>query len=165
MSNDKAPTDEKKNLNNAMEQSLIPQTNNQALDAQTVLMAGLVEMMGQKSEVIKEYLSDSRFKTEITTSQRKLLPTMVFFANMPYPSLIEHTISRMLRLNKPPTEITQKCDQLLDEFKLDVVINFVDNFLSLGVAVDRKGRKEDGDAIGAFMDENIEIVNRNGAQR
>lgn len=162
---DEPQTEEKKNLNNAMEQALIPESNNQALDAQTILMAGLVEMMGQKSEVIKEYLSDSRYKTEITESQRKLLPTMVFFANMPYPSLLEHTIARMIRLNKTEDEITGKCKSLIKEFKLDVVINFVDDFLSYGIAVKRKGRKEDGDAIGAFMDENIEVVNRNSNQR
>jgi hypothetical protein len=156
---------EKKNLNNAMEQALIPEVNNQAIDAQTVLMAGLVEMMGQKSEVIKEYLSDSRYKTEITESQRKLLPTMVFFANVPYPSLLEHTIARMLRLKKTDKQIKAKCAELLEEFKLDVVINFVDDFLSLGIAVKRKGRKEDGDAIGAFMDENIEVINRQPPQR
>ena len=158
-------SDKKKNLNNAMEQALIPEVNNQAIDAQTVLMAGLVEMMGQKSEVIKEYLSDSRYKTEITESQRKLLPTMVFFANMPYPSLLEHTIVRMLRLKKTDKQIKAKCAELLEEFKLDVVINFVDDFLSLGIAVKRKGRKEDGDAIGAFMDENIEVINRQPPQR
>lgn len=162
---DELPTEEKQNLNNAMEQALIPESNNQALDAQTILMAGLVEMMGQKSEVIKEYLSDSRYKTEITESQRKLLPTMVFFANMPYPSLLEHTIARMLRLDKTEAEITVKCDELLREFKLDVVTNFVTDFLELGIAVKRKGRKEDGDAIGAFMDENIEVINRQGSQR
>jgi len=151
---------EKKNLNNAMEQALIPEANTQAIDAQTVLMAGLVEMMGQKSEVIKEYLSDSRYKTEITESQRKLLPTMIFFSNMPYPSLLEHTIARMLRLRKTDKQIKKKCGELLEEFKLNVVINFVDDFLSLGIAVKRKGRGEDGKAIGAFMDENIEIINR-----
>lgn len=164
MSDEKVST-EKKNLNNAMEKALIPESNNQNIDAQTILMAGLVEMMGQKSEVIKEYLSDSRYKTEITESQRKLLPTMVYFANMPYPSLLEHTISRMLRMKKTPKQITTKCDELLDEFKLGVVINFVDDFLSLGIAVKRKGRKEDGDAIGAFMDENIEVINRQPNQR
>lgn len=162
---DEPQTEEKKNLNNAMEQALIPESNNQSLDAQTILMAGLVEMMGQKSEVIKEYLSESRYKTEITESQRKLLPTMVFFANMPYPSLLEHTIARMLRLNNTGDEITAKCDELLAEFKLDVVINFVDDFLAYGIAVKRKGRKEDGDAIGAFMDENIEVINRPPTQR
>lgn len=162
---DEPQTEEKKNLNNAMEQALIPESNNQALDAQTVLMAGLVEMMGEKSDVLKSYLSDSRYKTEITESQRKLLPTMVFFANMPYPSLLEHTIARMIRLDKTDDEITEKCNALIKEFKLDVVINFVDDFLELGIAVKRKGRKEDGDAIGAFMDENIEVINRNGTQR
>lgn len=162
---DEKPSTEKKNLNNAMEKALIPESNNQNIDAQTILMAGLVEMMGQKSEVIKEYLSDSRYKTEITESQRKLLPTMVYFANMPYPSLLEHTITRMLRQKKTNKQITVKCDELLKEFKLGVVTNFVDDFLSYGIAVKRKGRKEDGDAIGAFMDENIEIINRQPNQR
>ena len=162
---DEKPSKEKKNLNNAMEKALIPESNNQNIDAQMVLMAGLVEMMGQKYEVVKEYLSDSRYKTEITESQRKLLPTMVFFANMPYPSLLEHTILRMKRLNKTDKQIKKECMKLLEEFKLSVVINFVDDFLSLGIAVKRKGRKEDGDAIGAFMDENIEVINRQPNQR
>jgi len=152
-------------INNDIEMSLNPETDT-SVDPQYLFFMQMADIMQQKVKVVEKYLSDEGMKTEITNEQRRLLPLLENHAICPYPSVIKWNQSRLQKLHelKPDIYTREFCEQELIKIQTElakpVLQDFVNQFLRYGIAVKRKGRKEDQNAITAMMSESIELLNR-----
>jgi len=154
---------ESNTISNKIDQAIMTQPKDNNVDMMAVVLAGIMENSHEKIEVIKQFLSAEKFKTEITDSQRSLLPTMSYLAAVPFKSSIEHHVKRLYILKEQGIKINGKLitdqyieesgKQLSDQLTLDILNNFITQFLELGIAVKRSGRKEDMEAIASMMSE------------
>ena len=160
------------NMKNMIEEEMTPAPQNMQIDANTLVLSGIIENMNSKTEVVKQFLSDDMFKTEITSSQRKILPVMALYANMPYSSCIEFNFNKLMYMKNHNIKfdnivITDEfieiyIKKLIEELRIKVLSNFVLDFLKYGIAVNRNGRKEDIRAIGSLMQETIDTLKMMG---
>lgn len=152
-------------INNSIETALRPETDD-SIDANSLFMMELVDVMKQKITVVEKYLSDEGMKTEITNEQRRLLPLLQNHSIDPYPSVLEFNRKkfRILHEQKPDIYTIEYCDSELKRIEAElmkpILLDFINEFLRYGIAVKRKGRKEDQNAITAMMSESIELLNR-----
>jgi hypothetical protein len=111
------------NLYNQIEEALMP--DNEDNSKGTDINERLVSIEEDRNEVVKQFLSSDLQKTEISKSERKLLPLLKIIADNPFPSL------------------TKKRPDKADDMKIPALSEFVDKYLQLGIPLNRKGRKED----------------------
>lgn len=140
---------EKIPIDNIIERSLrdVPQSN--TIDSTDLILAGLMEQQKLKLEIAKLFISDKKYKTEITNMQRLLLPSMMQIAEKPFEST-----ERMLRqLGKKDKEIKE----VLDSQKITFLKQFIPVWLEMGIATGREGRKEDKEVISALVSSENEI--------
>ena len=148
--------DEKIPIDNIIERSLrdVPQSN--TIDSTDLILAGLMEQQKLKLEIAKLFISDKKYKTEITNMQRLLLPSMMQIAEKPFEST-----ERMLRhLGKKDKEIKE----ILDSQKIMFLNQFIPVWLEMGIATGREGRKEDKEVISALVSSESEIRMGTNAQ-
>lgn len=141
---------EKIPIDNIIEKSMreIPDQNS-SVDATDLILAGLMEQQKLKLEIAKLFISDKKYKTEISSMQRLLLPSMMQIANKPFEST-----ERMLRkIGKTDKEIKD----VLDNQRITFLKQFLPIWLEMGIAKDRKGRIEDKDVIAALVSAEQEI--------
>ena len=135
---------EKIPIDNIIEKSMreIPDQNS-GVDATDLILAGLMEQQKLKLEIAKLFISDKKYKTEISSMQRLLLPSMMQIADKPFEST-----ERMLRkLGKTEKEIKE----INDAQRIMFLRQFLPVWLEMGIANDRKGREEDKEVISALV--------------
>lgn len=148
---------EKIPIDNIIEKSMreIPEQNS-SVDATDLILAGLMEQQKLKLEIAKLFISDKKYKTEISSMQRLLLPSMMQIADKPFEST-----ERMLRkLGKTEKEIKE----VLDGQRITFLKQYLPVWLEMGIAKDRKGRIEDKDVISALVSAEQEIRMGQNAQ-
>jgi hypothetical protein len=141
---------EKIPIDNIIEKSMreIPDQNS-SVDATDLILAGLMEQQKLKLEIAKLFISDKKYKTEISSMQRLLLPSMMQMADKPFEST-----ERMLRkLGKTDKELKD----VLESQRIMFLKQFLPVWLEMGIAKDRKGRIEDKDVISALVSAEQEI--------
>ena len=148
--------DEKIPIDNIIERSLRDVPQNNTIDSTDLILAGLMEQQKLKLEIAKLFISDKKYKTEITNMQRLLLPSMMQLADKPFEST-----ERMLRkLGKSEKEIKD----VLDNQRITFLKQFLPIWLEMGIAKDRKGRIEDKEVISALVSAEQEIRMGTNAQ-
>jgi len=141
---------EKIPIDNIIEKSMreIPEQN-QGVDATDLILAGLMEQQKLKLEIAKLFISDKKYKTEISSMQRLLLPSMMQMADKPF----ESTERMLRRLGKNEKEIKE----INNSQRITFLRQFLPIWLEMGIAKDRKGRTEDKDVISALVSAEQEI--------
>jgi len=147
---------EKIPIDNIIEKSMrdVPDQNN-GVDATDLILAGLMEQQKLKLEIAKLFISDKKYKTEISSMQRLLLPSMMQIADKPF----ESTERMLKKLGKTDKEIKNVLESQRNVF----LKQFLPVWLEMGIAKDRKGRIEDKDVISALVSAEQEISMRQNA--
>lgn len=97
----------------------------------------LAELERQKIKLAEKFLSSDIQKTEINTSERKLIPLLRLLANNPF--------------NMPET------DGDTEKFQHHELKEFLSEYLMLGIPLNRKGRKEEVSVMTALFNSQNEI--------
>lgn len=82
------------------------------------------ELEKKKIELVEKFLSDKLQKTEINKTERKVIPILYQLANNPFP-------------------ISSNKNKNMKRFKIDFLNTYLENYIKLGIPLDRKGRKEE----------------------
>lgn len=113
-----------------------------------LLYDALIKMNDTKAEIVTKFLSDKIQKTEITASERKIIPLMNLLANTPFPSIIKNCKNK------------KEIEKTLAEFEVPFLQNFLAAYMRLGIPVKRQGRKEEVKALQSYlMGDGLEIKN------
>jgi len=118
-------------------QPLQPQNNETALEEK------LAELEEKKIDLVEKFTSTGTQKTEISKSERKLLPLMRLLSNNPF-------------------QIKEKTK---GEFKNTDLSTFIDEYISFGIPLERKGRKEEVEVIQSLFNQDVEIEKGDGGIR
>lgn len=122
--------------NNELDQLLQPVSTKQ----ESVLEDKLAELEEKKIELVEKFVSTDIQKTEVTKSERKLLPLM-----------------RLLSENPFKLHETKK-----GEFKNEDLSSFLMEYLQFGIPLDRKGRKEEVEVMQSLFNQDVEIQQEGG---
>jgi hypothetical protein len=125
------------NLYNQIEEALMP--DNSGDDKGEDVNERLVKLEEDKNEIVKQFLSSDLQKTEISKSERKLLPLLKIIADNPFPTLTKHRPEKQKEMSIP------------------ALSEFVDKYLKLGIPLNRKGRKEDVKILQSMYSQPLEL--------
>lgn len=137
-------------LNNILEEALrdVPQHESD-IDNNAMLIAMLMEQQKAKVELAKLYISDTKYKTELNTYQRDVMPIMMQIAMKPF----ESTEQFLLKIGKPRKFV----NEALKQQEIDFLRDYIPEWLSIGIAKDRKGRKEDAEVLKSLVSGDMEV--------
>lgn len=124
------------NLYNQIEEALMPDNEE---EKGTDINERLVALEEDKNQIVKQFLSSDLQKTEISKSERKLLPLLKIIADNPFPTLLKHSPDKK------------------DDMRIPALSEFVDKYLQLGIPLNRKGRKEDVKILQSMYSQPIEF--------
>lgn len=122
--------------NNELDQILQPINTSQ----EDGLEQRLAELEQKKIDLVEKFVSDDIQKTEISKSERKLLPLM-----------------RLLSENPFQLKETKK-----GEFKNEDLSTFLMEYIQFGIPLDRKGRKEEVEVMQSLFNQDVEIEEKGG---
>lgn len=119
------------------------------IDPNLAMLHGIMDIMSEKTKLVEKFMSPDELKTQLSASERKLVPILAILADNPFPEMISHS------------------PKLQKEFRSHELEIFLSRYLELGLAVNRKGREEDKDAIISLSDSDMDLImkgNRNNNQ-
>jgi len=104
--------------------------------------------MREKNAIVEKYLSENDLKTEVTKTERQMIPLVLLLAEEPFYSTRE-----FFRVHKSLKEY--------EKIKPTLVITELETwayqFLKYGLCQDRKGRLEDKEVIGSLFAQETDI--------
>jgi len=118
-------------------------------DGQQALIMAAVKAIGDKNKSLEKFLSPEDLMTQITPSERKLIPLLQYTAVNPFPRLLDWS-----KEHNPP-KIHAKIVSEMHSKSLD---NFLSKYLKYGLAVSRTGRKEDLEALKQYLAESTDMM-------
>ena len=131
---------------NAIEEALQEVKPNSEIDPNLMVLASMFDTMKMKAQTVDRFLSTDDLKTQLSPSERKIFSILQQLAINPFPNMIK---------NSP--NIKRK------DFESQTLKSFIEEYLRLGIAVDRKGRKEDLQAVQSLTSSDDRIMlGRNG---
>lgn len=145
-------------LNNILEEALrdVPQHEND-IDNNAMIIAMLMEQQKAKVELAKLYISDTKYKTELNTYQRDVMPIMMQIAMKPF----ESTEQFLLKIGKSRKFV----DEALKQQEINFLRDYIPEWLSIGIAKDRKGRKEDAEVLKSLVSGDMEVKTQEGGNK
>ena len=128
---------------NMIEKALkeIPNTNTQ-IDPNLAMLHGIMDVMSEKTKLVEKFMSPEELKTQITKSEQTILSCLEMLAQDPFP------------------EMTAETRELKPLFKSDELTTYLKRYLALGIAVERKGRIEDKEAIISLSEQDLDLMMR-----
>lgn len=126
---------------NIIEKALkeIPDDSNK-IDPNLAMLHGIMDIMSERTKLVDKFMSPEKLKTQLSASERKLIPTLAIIADNPFPEMIT------------------KSPELKKDFVSHELETFLAAYIELGIAVDRKGRKEDKDAIMSLNENDLDLI-------
>lgn len=100
----------------------------------------LAELEQKKIDLVEKFVSTDIQKTEISKSERKLLPLMRLLSENPF----------------------QLKETKRGEFKNEDLSTFLMEYLQFGIPLDRKGRKEEVEVMQSLFNQDVEIQQDGG---
>lgn len=145
-------------LNNILEEALrdVPQHEND-IDNNAMIIAMLMEQQKAKVELAKLYISDTKYKTELNTYQRDVMPIMMQIAMKPF----ESTEQFLLKIGKSRKFV----NEALKQQEINFLRDYIPEWLSIGIAKDRKGRKEDAEVLKSLVSGDMEVKTQEGGNK
>lgn len=145
-------------LNNILEEALrdVPQHESD-IDNNAMIIAMLMEQQKAKVELAKLYISDTKYKTELNTYQRDVMPIMMQIAMKPF----ESTEQFLLKIGKSRKFV----DEALKQQEINFLRDYIPEWLSIGIAKDRKGRKEDAEVLKSLVSGDMEVKTQEGGNK
>lgn len=135
---------------NVIERALKEIPNDKSeIDPNLAMVHGIMDIMSEKTKLVEKFMSPEELKTQLSASERKLVPILAIVADNPFPEMISHS------------------PKLQKEFKSLELGLFLSRYIELGLAVERKGRKEDMEAIKSLNENDLDLImkqNRNNNQ-
>lgn len=110
------------------------------IDPNLAMLHGIMDIMSERTKLVDKFMSPEKFKTQLSTSERTLFPLLGIVADNPFPEMIKHS------------------PKLKKEFVSQELEIFLAAYLELGIVVDRKGRKEDKDAIMSLNENDLDLI-------
>ena len=128
---------------NMIEKALkeIPNNNTQ-IDPNLAMLHGIMDVMSEKTKLVEKFMSPDELKTQITKSEQTILSSLEMLAKDPFP------------------EMTAENRELEPLFKSDELTEYLRRYLALGIAVERKGRIEDKEAIISLSEQDLDLMMR-----
>lgn len=121
-------------------------------DVNEALIMMLQQREDNKKEVLLKFLANDLQKTEISHSERKLIPVLEILAFNPFPDITTCSINP----NEKTLTPKQK-EKLESEFQLPCLIHYLHRYNELGIPLKRKGREEEVEVLKGFLSEDLEI--------
>lgn len=145
-------------LNNILEEALrdVPQHESD-IDNNAMIIAMLMEQQKAKVELAKLYISDTKYKTELNTYQRDVMPIMMQIAMKPF----ESTEQFLLKIGKSRKFV----NEALKQQEINFLRDYIPEWLSIGIAKDRKGRKEDAEVLKSLVSGDMEVKTQEGGNK
>jgi hypothetical protein len=135
---------------NVIERALKEIPNDKSeIDPNLAMLHGIMDVMSEKTKLVEKFMSPEELKTQLSASERKLVPILAIVADNPFPEMISHS------------------PKLKKEFQSTELKIFLSRYIELGLAVERKGRKEDMEAIRSLNENDMDLImkgNRNNNQ-
>ena len=110
-----------------------------------------------KVELAKLYISDTKYKTELNTYQRDVMPIMMQIAMKPF----ESTEQFLLKIGKSRKFV----NEALKQQEINFLRDYIPEWLSIGIAKDRKGRKEDAEVLKSLVSGDMEVKTQEGGNK
>jgi hypothetical protein len=121
-------------------------------DINLVLLEMLEKREDNKKEILQKFLANDLQKTEISVSERKIIPVLEILAFTPFPDILTSSINP----DEKPLNKKEK-EKVLKEFQLPFLIHYLDRYRELGIPLKRKGRSEEVEVMKGFLSENFEL--------
>jgi hypothetical protein len=135
---------------NVIERALKEIPNDKSeIDPNLAMLHGIMDVMSEKTKLVEKFMSPEELKTQLRASEQKLVPMLEIIADNPFPEMINHSPKLKMEFRSPELEI------------------FLSRYIELGLAVERKGRKEDMEAIRSLNENDMDLIlkgNRNNNQ-
>lgn len=93
----------------------------------------------EKTNITDKFLASRLQKTEVKKDHRVIIPILKMLATNPFPNIACHIGDPVKRA------------AIEAEFHIDYLAEFIEGFIEFGIPVDRKGRKEEVEVIGAYL--------------
>ena len=128
---------------NMIEKALkeIPNNNTQ-IDPNLALLHGIMDVMSEKTKLVEKFMSPDELKTQITKSEQTILSSLEMLARNPFPEMITYS------------------PELEPLFKSEELTTYLSRYIALGIAVERKGRIEDKEAIISLSEQDLDLMMR-----
>lgn len=104
-----------------------------------------IEIKEKEIGVVRQVISDSDLKTQVTQSERIIIPLLEQLANRPFSISEKIAKSRGILFNS-------------ESYKVPILSDFIKEYLRKGKALDRRGIKEDTDIVSAYFTAQIEAA-------
>lgn len=135
---------------NVIERALKEIPNDKSeIDPNLAMLHGIMDIMSEKTKLVEKFMSSEELKTQLKASEQKLIPMLEILADNPFPEMINHT------------------PKLQKEFRSPELTIFLSRYIVFGLAVERRGRKEDMEAIKSLNENDMDLImkgNRNNNQ-
>ena len=133
---------------NMIEKALkeIPNNSTQ-IDPNLAMLHGIMDVMSEKTKLVEKFMSPEELKTQITKSEQTILSSLEMLARNPFPEMIAVS------------------PELKQTFESEELTTYLSRYLALGIAVERKGRIEDKEAIISLSEQDLDLMmkgNRGG---
>ena len=123
-----------------------------SINHEAMLYEVLMKKEENKVKLLTDFISNKLQKTEITKSERKILPILEILAYTPFPDIADNSINPD---SKPITPAKRK--ELFKEFEIPFLQKFLIRYGEYGIPVNRKGRKEEVEVFKSFLSDSLEI--------
>ena len=102
-----------------------------------------LEIKEKEIGVVRQVISDTDLKTQVTQSERVIIPLLEQLANTPFSISEKIARSRGIPFDS-------------ERYKVPILADFIKEYLRKGKALERKGIKEDTDIVSAYFTAQIE---------
>lgn len=128
---------------NMIEKALKEIPNNKTqIDPNLAMLHGIMDVMSEKTKLVEKFMSPEELKTQITKSEQTILSSLEMLARNPFPEMVAES------------------PELEQFFKSEELTTYLSRYLALGIAVERKGRIEDKEAIIALSEQDLDLMMR-----
>ena len=104
-----------------------------------------IEIKEKEIGVVRQVISDADLKTQVTQSERVIIPLLEQLANNPFSISEKIAISRGIHFDST-------------RYKVPILSDFIKEYLRKGKALDRRGIKEDTEIVSAYFTAQIEAA-------
>ena len=116
--------------------------NNTQIDPNLAMLHGIMDVMSEKTKLVEKFMSPEELKTQITKSEQTILSSLEMLARNPFPEMVAES------------------PELEQFFKSEELTTYLSRYLALGIAVERKGRIEDKEAIISLSEQDLDLMMR-----
>lgn len=144
--------------NNMFEQAL--QFTQSTTDINDGLIDAIINGQNLKVEMLNKYMSNQEEKTEVSISERKIIPLCEILALNPFNDIADDVTK-----NNGKHLTQSEKDKYKEEFQVPFLSYFLDRFKVLGIPLKRKGRLEEMEVLKSFLmgeEMNIKTQNNQG---